>query len=107
MAVTVASLQDTALQVQQYETAAGYYQQSVDNEVEKLRRGLSTLIDTITTEQRQLDASLAQVSSRQRWAELLASLRFETGTLVSELDEGSEISEDNVLTLPVLAATAR
>ncbi len=47
------------------------------------RAGEATLIDTITTEQQATEADLAHIAAQQAVANLLAQLRFESGTLVS------------------------
>ncbi len=95
------ALQDAVARLQQAEAAAGFFQQTIDAELEKLKAGASTLIDAILTEQQQTSADLAVLSARQEVATLLAQLRFETGTLVEpEGTGGGTLSVETLTTLP-------
>lgn len=94
------SLQEAVRQWQRYVESVGFYRQAVDTEIEKLRLGTSTLIDTITTEQQLVNAELSLVSSRQQVATTLAQLRYETGTLVAEQGKGNVISLEHLNTVP-------
>lgn len=96
-----ASLVEVAAQARESQNAINYYQQLVDAEFEKLRLGSSTLIDTLLTEQRRTEAALSFVSARQQYAQLLAQLRFETGSIVIPDVEGSRITPENLTQLPV------
>ncbi len=105
--LAVGSLQEAARQVRQYTEAVGYYKQSIDAEVEKLKLGSSTLIDTITTQQRLTDAMQALVASQQQYAELLTRLRYETGTLVAQQTGGKLMTLENLTGLPPAQGTAK
>lgn len=59
--------------------------QAFENELEKFRYGRSTLIDTILTEQRAVEAELSVLSSHMAAAQTLAKLRFDLGVLVEEI----------------------
>jgi hypothetical protein len=96
------ALAEAARQVQQYREAVDFYRESVQSEIEKFRLGVSTLIDTIFTEQNQISAELALIDSQQRYAELLAQLRFESATLLEEQPEGWVVEEENLRTLPAV-----
>jgi hypothetical protein len=61
---------------------------------------VSTLIDTLLTEQRLTEALLFRTLTRQQYARLLAQLRFDTGTLIVTEDDGGMVIEENLLTLP-------
>ncbi len=82
--------------------AIGYYQQTVDAEIEKFRSGSSTLVDTILTEERLTEAYLQWVSAQQQWATFLSQLRFETGTLITGQPEVSRVDEENLFAVPFL-----
>jgi len=100
------SLQEAARQYRQYEESVGYYKQTVDAEMEKLRLGSATLIDTIVTQQQLVSANLALVGAMQLYSQYVARLRFETGTLVKEQQAGKYISEQDVVSLPGAAGPA-
>jgi outer membrane protein TolC len=55
---------------------------TVAAEFETYRAGESSLIDAILSERNQTFAALDLVSARQSLAQLVAQLRFETGTLL-------------------------
>ena len=97
---TWAALQEAAQQVRESNNAVRYYREITGAEVERLRLGGSTLIDTITTEQRLVESQLGLISARQQYANLLAQLRFETGTLVTHTPEGSRVTEENLKRMP-------
>lgn len=100
----IAVLEEAVRQLDLYQKSAQFYRESVSNELEKLRYGRSTLIDAITTEQREVDARLALVSSEQQVARSLVQLRFDSGFLVSETGAGEFVSYTNVTSLPNLEA---
>lgn len=97
---TYAALQEAAQQVRESGNAVRYYREITGAEVERLRLGGSTLIDTITTEQRLVESQIGLISARQQYANLLAQLRFETGTLVTHTPEGSRVTEENLKRMP-------
>ena len=51
-------------------------------QVEKFKLGQATAVDLILTEERQTSAVLSLISAKQRYAVLLARLRYELGVLV-------------------------
>ena len=97
---SVGSLEEALAQLDSYREAAGYYQEAVDNEFEKLRYGRSTLIDAITTQRRQVGATLALVGSQKTVAQLLSQLKFESGTMVVEGPDGEPQIAPNLTSLP-------
>jgi outer membrane protein TolC len=95
------TLEEAVARLAQAEAAAGYFQESIDAEIEKLRVGASTLIDAVVTEQQRTGADLSLVAARQQVAVLLAQLRFETGTLVEATpDGGTTLPIERLTTLP-------
>ncbi len=99
--LAVESVRETVQQCHEYSEAVEHYRRSVDSEMERLRLGTATLIDTILTEQRLTDALLALVDSQLAYAQLLAQLRFEAGLLVSESpDRGFFVDPDFLTSLP-------
>lgn len=81
---TISALQTETRNCEHLRQALTNYDESVAGEIEKFNQGLTTLSDLISTEQRQLDARIALVTSEQRIAEYLADLRFQTSTLMVE-----------------------
>ncbi len=86
---TLGTLQEQLAQWQAAQTSAAAARQAVDNEVEKLRYGRSTLIDTILTEQRAVEAELTLIGAQAAVAQTVAKLRFDAGLLVEQQADGS------------------
>jgi outer membrane protein TolC len=79
------------------------YALSVKNERTKRRLGLSTLIDVINVQDRLDAAQLSQLQLRQEYAQLLAQLYFELGTLVLRAPGGFEVDMPALVGRPALA----
>ncbi len=88
----VGSLRRAARLINEAQSAADYYGQSLAAETEKFKVGESTAIDILLTEDSQLSQLLSLVSARQSFSTLLAQLRFESGTLVS-----TKVEDDRVV----------
>lgn len=97
---TFGSLEETRNQVGLAVEAVESYRMALAAEREKLRFNMSTLVDTLLTEQRLTEVRLSEASARRRYAQLLAQLRFETGTLISETPEGGRLVLDSLARLP-------
>ena len=97
-----ASLEETRTQAALAREAVENYVKALAAEREKLRFNMSTLVDTLLTEQRLTEVRLGEASARRRYAQLLAQLRFETGTLVFETPNGGRMLPDSLAQLPSL-----
>ncbi len=86
---SVGMLRQAVAQLAAARSALEAYREAFRNEMEKLRYGRSTLIDTILTDQRTVQAELTVVSAERTVAQLLAQLRYETGTLVERQEDGT------------------
>lgn len=97
--VAVEALRRSAQQANEAELSVQLSRQTVANEREKNRLGVSTLFDVILAEDRLTSALLNEVGARQSYANAIASLRFQTGTLIA--DRGAaEVAEARRLTRP-------
>ncbi len=94
------TLTQAVRQLRRFGAAAEYYQQSYESEIEKLKAGTATVIDTVTTEQRWVDSQLALVTSQLQVANALAQLRFESATLLADTPEGALVTREAATTLP-------
>jgi len=103
---TVESLREAIARLKDAEDAARYYQETIDGELEKLKVGESTLVDSITTEQQRTSALLGLVDAKQQVAVLLAQLRFDTATLFAVDSDRTAVSLDELTTLPAIGAKA-
>jgi outer membrane protein TolC len=95
------SLAETVKQLDRFRESVSYYRQAMDDEMEKLKLGSSTLIDTLLTQQRLLESQLGLIGAEQQYADLVAQLRFETGTLVAVQGDERVVTNESLTTLPV------
>lgn len=85
------ALARSAKQLLQSIETSRFYSQTVENERTKRRLGLVTLIDVINLEDRLTDALAAEIQARQAYANAIAQLRFDLGTIVFERDGKFEV----------------
>jgi outer membrane protein TolC len=100
---TAAALLETAGRLQQTQAAARYYDQTITGELARFRAGEATLINTIQTEQQATETDLSNIAAQQAVANLLAQLRFESGTLITN----STVSAPALVSLPNASGRAR
>jgi outer membrane protein TolC len=97
----LASMRATSDQLARIGDSVRYYNQTIESQNEMFRSGQTSLLDSILTQDLMTSARFTAVQARAQWATLLARLRFETGTLVSETVEGSgTVRRDDLVTLP-------
>lgn len=97
--LALASLAEARDRLANTEEAAKYFEATIAAEIEKFKVGDSTLVDTLLTEEQRTGSLLARLDALRQVAILLAQLRFETGTLVVVLDDGT-----SEVTLPMITA---
>lgn len=76
------SLASNAAQLKVAQEALSLYEQAVRQEIIKQRNGISTLIDVINIETRFINARTNYLQTQLAYANAIAKLRFETGTLL-------------------------
>ncbi len=94
---SVQALVRSAQQLARASEATRFYRLSVESESTRRRMGMATLMDVINMQDRLTNALLAEVQARQSYANAIARLRFETGTIATPRDEGFEIAIDDFL----------
>jgi outer membrane protein TolC len=95
---TVRTMNDAVERARQAQSAVTLYQQTIDSEIARFQIGEVTLIDTITTEGQQAEARRALVAAQRDLAALIAELRFQTGTLVT--DANATVTPQGLITVP-------
>lgn len=78
------SLASSAAQLKVAQEALGLYELAVKQEIVKQRNGISTLIDVINVETRFINARTNFLLTHLAYANAIARLRFETGTLLPD-----------------------
>jgi outer membrane protein TolC len=95
---TAGALREAATRVELAQQAVGFSKKTIESEIEKFQAGDATLIDAILTEDQQTDALLTLVSAQQEYANLLAQLRFESGSLVAS--DGTSVKPEALISVP-------
>ncbi len=103
VARTATSLIETIGRLKQTQAASQYYDQTITSELSRFRAGEATLINTIQTEQQATETDLSAIAAQQAVANLLAQLRFESGTLVTN----STVSAPTLVSLPTATGGTR
>jgi outer membrane protein TolC len=80
---TTGTIEQARARVVQAEAAVEHFQTIVEAELARFRAGDVTLLDTVITQQQQVEAQLALVLARQELAQRLAELQYQTGALVA------------------------
>lgn len=92
------ALREAATRVELAHQAVGFAKKTIESEIEKFQAGDATLLDTILTEDQQTDALLTLVTAQQEYANLLAQLRFESGSLVAA--DGASVRPEVLISVP-------
>jgi outer membrane protein TolC len=93
-------MQQARLRAEQAQVAVDAYQKTIDADVERFRAGDVTLIDTLLTEQQQVDAKLSLISAQQDLANLIVQLRYESGTLLTFTNGQPSFDPADARTIP-------
>ena len=101
--VAAEAVERGALQAIEAERAVSLSRTTVANEKTKIQLGLATLFDVILAEDNLTSAELTEVAARQAYATALATLRFETGSLVSDSGTATFSVDAASLTQPPVA----
>lgn len=100
VAVAMSNLAASAQRVATSRESSELFRAAVDDEKEKLRLGIGTTIDVIQTEDRLTQALASELEAQLNYANALARVRFETGSLLV-IDTGrQEIDMQTLTTVP-------
>lgn len=83
VAVALQALSNAIHELETAARAVTSYEAAVENEVMKLKMGMSTAFKLVDLEDRRQNALLTELSARQRYADALIQLRLATGSLVA------------------------
>ncbi len=98
--IALNNLKSSMQRLNKSKEAITLYQSTVENEKIKFQQGLSTLIDLILYEDRLTNALLNQILAQLSYAEAIAKLRYETGTLIDMNQDGIEVDSNKLLSIP-------
>ncbi len=98
--VAINDLKQSAHQLTKSQEAITLYRTAVRNEEQKLQQGLSTIIELLFTEDRLTNALLNMTSAQLNYANAIANVRFQTGTLLTIRGGEISIQQKNLITIP-------
>lgn len=90
----------SAERVRSSQAAAGLYRTAIVDEQLRQELGLSTVIDLIVTEERLTDSLLEEISARLSYASAIATLRYETGSLLRPGPATEAVDLQRLTTVP-------
>jgi outer membrane protein len=98
--VAESSVRSAALQLGKVNDSVALFRTSLDNEREKYRLGVGSLVDVLTVEDRLTDVLVQQVQAELGYAVAVARLRSSTGTIVEPDKAVQRVDPAIFLTLP-------
>jgi len=101
VALDTASVEQIVAQVVNYTRSAAAYREAIDVEMERLRYGTVTVLDTLVTQQRSLLSQLSLIDAQARYARILAQLAYDTGRLVTQEGGSGAVDPAAFTTLPL------
>ena len=81
--------------------AVAFYQEMVRSEQRKFQLGVSTLFDTIQSADALTSVRLSEIDAGRQYAVALATLRFQTGSLVTTGPQGATVDVNRLLRLRI------
>jgi outer membrane protein len=100
--VAVEGVRNAALQLQKVHQSVAFFRTALDNQREKYRLGVGSMVDVLTVEDRLTGALVEQVQAELGYAVALARLRHGTGTIVEPDRAVQRVDPSVFLTLPAL-----
>lgn len=100
-------VRQNAERVKSAREATALYRAAIDDERQKLLIGLSTIIDSLLTQDRLTQSLLELVSAERSYAEAVARFRYETGTLLGPALAAPTVDFDTLTTPPSVAPLSR
>ncbi len=98
--VTAEGVRSAARQLEKVNQSVAFFRTALDNEREKYRLGVGSLVEVLTVEDRLTGVLVAQVQAELGYAVALARLRQSTGTIVEPDKAVQSIDPSVFLTLP-------
>lgn len=83
----VYELENTYDELIESQKAVSHYKKAINDEKEKYKLGISTIIDIINLEEKLTTANLNEISARYQFAAAIVALRYQTGKIVEKYDE--------------------
>jgi outer membrane protein TolC len=100
--VAVEGVRSAALQLEKVNQSVTWFQTALDNEREKYRLGVGSLVEVLTVEDRLTGALVAQVQAELGYAVALARLRHGTGTIVEPDKAAQRVDPAVFLGIPAM-----
>ncbi|MDP7039094.1 MAG: TolC family protein [Myxococcota bacterium] len=98
--LAISEVVSSAAEVQAADFSAKSFDIAVVNEKKKLKAGLSTLIDLIQMENNAISARLSLISALENYADTLAQLRYQLGSLILIDNKSGQVTWETLTTVP-------
>ena len=99
MVTALTTLSSSIDALQKAREAVSYYRIALDQELERFRLGIGSLVDVLTIEDRLTSALSGEVSAQLNYAVAIENLRLVTGTIVDP-NERTHMVDKNTFTRP-------
>lgn len=98
--IAYSNLNQSLLILDRNRVALKKYEEAFDNEQERFKAGLTTLLNLIIYQERLTNAQLDFIQAKEQYALAILQLRHETGTLLSKEANGVIINKEKYYTIP-------
>lgn len=96
--IALSSLRTTMELLKRAQESISLYEEAVENEKKKVDLGMATILDVVNMEDRLTNARKVLVSYQGAFANALSRLRYVTGTMVTQTQDGLEV--EGLTTIP-------
>lgn len=100
VSLDISNLMKTALAVTRFREAVDQYIKAVEDGNKKLRLGMTTMVEQLTTADNLVAAQINLVAAQSVYAKTLVQLRYDTGTLLAGTREQFHLDLNNLTTIP-------
>lgn len=100
VALALNNVEKSAARLRTARESRDLFREALAAERQRLQIGISSVLDVINTEDRLNESLLEAVSAELDYAQSVAALRFETGTLIQHTSNGNEIDLASLTTPP-------
>jgi outer membrane protein TolC len=98
---TITTLSSSIAALQKARQAVAYYRIALDQEQERFRLGLNSLVDVLTIEDRLTSALSGAVSAQLNYAVAIENLRLATGTIVDPNERTHTVDKNTFIRPPL------
>lgn len=98
--IALSNFKNSVLVLEKAKASLENYRQAFENEQMRFQNGLTTLLNVIIFQERLTNAELQYLQANQEFANSIVVLRHETGSLISQDNQGFTINLDRFYSIP-------